>query len=799
MRITGIGKKNRLQAEVLFLLLVFLVFGCTPKSDLGQAKRYARRSGSDYASAVRIYQDLIAKGKGDIDKLHFDLGQLYFKQGEFKDAIREFKKTAEPLAKKFIAIAYYRDGDFTDALEVFNKNEIADEEYLYYQGLTSEKLNLFDKALEAYRKIKGPEFSSLAGGRINIIEKQVALRDIKDVDPVVARIVSDAPEAKNYPQAGALVLSCVEKSEVTPGNSEISTFHYIVKILNERGKEDFSEAKIDYDSTYEKIELVYARTIRPDGKVVEVGARHIRDVSKYLNFPLYSNARVYIISFPEIAKGSVIEYEVKIYRSQLINKKDFAIGYPVQASEPVISADFTLSVPAERKIKLKELNKEYDNFTAELKPQIKKEADNLVYAWRFLNLPQVIPEPNMPPDIEINPTVLISSFESWEDIYRWWWKLAEDKIKADTAIKDKVKELTQGLSLAQEKARAVYNFCAKEIRYVAVEYGDAGYEPHKAEDIFRNKYGDCKDQAILLVTMLKEAGFSAWPVLIPTRDCYNLDPEFPSMLFNHAIAAVELEGKIVFLDPTAETCPLGDLPQADQGRRVLLIKADRYGIEETPFYPAEHNLNKQSLKIKVNADESISAAKEILTYGVYGQAQRHWLLHTTPELIEDALKEKIQGISIGAELQKYAIKNLNDLNMPVELNYTFSGPEYFTSAGTLRIMPQLAHLDTSLVANDRRKYPLDFVTLDSEETALEISIPADFRLKFTPQNITEDNTWFKFSAQYSWKGNTLYFRQEMQAKKSMVPESRYPEFKKIFESLAKKVKQRIILEKKNNG
>ncbi|TRZ49008.1 DUF3857 domain-containing protein [bacterium] len=778
-----------------YFLLLTLISGCVQKNDIEQAKKYAAQSEASYQQAIKIHQELIAKGQ-DLDKLHYQLGRLYYAHGEFDKAIAELKKTNLMPAKKFLAIACYRTGNFTDALEVFNKNEIADDEYLYYQGLTCEKLNLFDKALDIYRKIKGRQFAALAAGRINVIEKQVNLEDIKDIDPGVAQIIAAAPKAEQYPQAGALILSCRERIEITPENTQVAYLHYIVKIINERGKEDFSESHLEYDSTYEKVELEYARTIRPDGRVVEVGSRHIRDVSKYLNFPLYSNARVYIISFPEIAEGSVIEYKVKIYRNQLVNKKDFALSYPVQASEPIMKAGFKLEIPKARKLAVKTLNEKYNHFGADLKPRIKEDGGRLIYEWQFDNIPQIIPESSMPAGIEVNPTIIVSTFKSWQEIYQWWWDLAKDKIKADSAIKEKVKELTGKLDSAAARARAVYNFCARKIRYVAVEYGDAGYEPHKAEDVFRNKYGDCKDQAILLVTMLREAGLPSWPVLIPTKSNYNLDPEFPSMLFNHAIAAVQLEEGLVFLDPTAETCALGDLPGADQDRRVLVIKEDNYEIQNTPLYPAAHNLNKQCLKVEVSRGESINARKEVFTYGVYDQAQRYWLLYTAPELIEEALKQKIQEISIGAKLKDYRIKNLDDLNTPVALDYSFQGPEYFTSAGFLRIMPQLSFLDTSLVAKDRRNYPIDFNILESKETILEVAIPDNFKLKYIPQSIAQDNPWFKFSVEYSLKGSTIYFRQNTQLKKTQVTEAEYGEFKKLFEGLAKKVKQRVILEKK---
>ncbi|MFA5356331.1 MAG: DUF3857 domain-containing protein [Candidatus Omnitrophota bacterium] len=798
MHIININDK-KIAGCLCAFLLVFLACGCAQKDDLEEARGYAHGSDAYYQRAVGIYKELLAKGK-DIDRLHFELGELYYKSGRWKEAAGELRESAGEKAKKLLAISYYRLGNFAEALEIFNKDEAPDDESLYYQGLTCEKLNLFGQAIAAYKKIEGKEFFPAASERLDMIEKGSGHLQIKDINQQVHSILQSAPGQDKYPQAGALILLCDEEIETTPQDNQVYTLHYLVKILNERGKEDFSETRINYDSTYETVELEYARTIKPDGTVTEVGTRHIRDVSKYLNFPLYSNARVYIISFPEITEGAAIEYKVRIRRNQLINKNDFVVSYPVQAGDPVIFANMRIILPSpESLMYIKSLNEEYNYFGAELKPFIQKGEngdERLVCSWQFRDIPQIIPESNMPESVEINPTILTSTFSSWQEVYDWWSSLAFDKIKADPAIKEKVRELAAGKKSDEDKISAIYNFCAKDIRYVAVEYGQAGYEPHPAADIFRNKYGDCKDQAILLVAMLREAGFSAWPVLIPTKGVYDLNKDFPSVFFNHCIAAIAVKDGIVFADPTAETCSFGDLPAADQGRNVLVFREKDYEILQTPLYTGGHNLIRQFLKIKISPDETISAQKSVSSFGVYDQGQRYWMLYTPPELIRETLKEKIQSVSIGAALEDYNIENLNDLNTPVVLSYSFKGSEYFTEAGKSRIMPQLSSLDTSLVAKDKRRYPVAFPFLDTRETSFEIELPRGLSVKYMPQSVSEETPWLDFKVEYKQKNNKIYFTETARLKKILIPLDEYFRFKGFFEGLAKRIKQRIILEKR---
>jgi tetratricopeptide (TPR) repeat protein len=797
-----IGTAKNAQAKIVLLVACYVLtslVGCARKEDQAQtAQRYVQQADYYYRQAVRLYQGLIAKAKAS-DQLHFALGQLFYRQGEFKPAIEEFKQVkSNPQTDKLLAVAYYKTGSFTEALEAFRKVKSPDDESWFYYGLTCESLNLYDEALGLYGKIRGQkEFVQRSKERSEMIEKRISPRTLKSIDPQLHKAIAFSPPASAYPEAGALILFCDEEIEINPNGTQDSYLHYVIKILNERGREEFAEAKISYDSTFERIELIYARTIKPDGTFVDVGSRHIRDVSRYLDFPLYSNARAFIISFPEVSEGATIDYKLKVHRSQLINGKDFVLDYPLQSHEPVLKANFTVILPKSLKLSLKIINEKYNSFGANLTPRIEENLYQRIYRWEFKHIPQLNPEPNIPALTEINPTLLLSSFASWKDVYDWWSGLAFDKMQADKSIKEKTRELVKGKNSLGEKVRAIYNYCAKEIRYVAVEYGQAGYQPHAAADIFKNKYGDCKDQAILLVTMLQEAGLSSWPVLIPTREYYNLNPDFPAPLFDHCIAAVELEGKLIFMDPTSRTASFRDLPFVDQARKVLIFKADTLQITDTPLQPRRHNLFVQDTRISIKRDESIQAERKIFTFGQFDQAQRYWLQYTQPEVVRDQLKAKIQDFAIGAKLIYYSIENLQDLNTPVVLTYGFQGQEYFTAAGSLRILPQLSGIETTFTAKDKRSYPLELDFLNTQETYFEITIPEEFIVKYLPANFLQDSPWMKVSVEYRHRHNKIYFRQASELKEGQISESEYPQFKNLLELTAKKIKQRIVLEKKS--
>ncbi len=773
------------------ILVLISVCGC----DMDIAQSYFKISNFFYARAVDSYQTRLKKNPED-DTLKYRLGKLYYEHGDFKQAEQYLAQADTRDASVLLAHNYYNLADYTSALAVFDSlGEIDNGRYLYFYGLTCEKLNLFDQAMNIYAKIKDNLYVSQAKERIAIINSNIQRSIIREKDNEIYDLLIKADEER-YPQAGAVVF-VDEKMQVFDDNTAVIKIHVIAKILNDRGKEGMSEIEIGYDSTYEQVELEFARTIKPDSTVISVGTKNIRDVSRYLNFPLYSNARVRIISMPEVMEGSIIEYKATIKRHKLVDENKFVVNYSLQESDPIIKALFSLVIPKSKDINIKTINSEYNTFNAQMKPSVEVVGNNKVYKWSFSNIPQILPESNMVPTSWVNPIFLVSNFDSWKQIYDWWWDLAYDKIVADSNIKGKVKELIQDKDNDFEKAQAIANFCIEKIRYVAVEYGQAGYQPHQAKEIFQNKYGDCKDQAILLITMLKEAGFKAYPVLIGTKELPSLEEDFPTLLFNHAIAAVELSsGEYTFIDPTAQTCSFGDLPEGDQNRLVLLFREDNFVLLKTPEFKSEKNYIYKELDMKINTDESITASRRVVSSGVFDQGQRYWLKFTPPQLIGEFLEESIQDISISAKLEDYEIVNLDRLGSPVELKYVFSGAHYLIKSGPARILPAFSQINTAIVAKDNRRYPIDLGLPYKKELIFKIELPQDYKIKYIPDSITYENEWMYFDNGYEVKSQELYFHETQINKKSVVETVKYNEFKNGLEELAKKIDQRVILEKR---
>ena len=781
----------KLSHKLILITLLAICFGCSGKPKEAQNPKDSLTGFSkNYEHLSQYYNELIRSKPSDLS-LKIELAQFYYNFRDYHKAIELLKGVASATAKVILAKAYTKLKEYDYAFEIFEHPNFSsnDSEYLYLYGEVLEKKNLFPKAVEIYKKV-GIPYKKLAQERIQFIKINVE----EHIPPEVSEISKEAEgflgELKDD---AAAILLVDEDIEINKDNTSISTVHVIEKVLKERGKE-LAEVDIDYDSTDQRVELEFARTITKDGKVISAGGESIRDVSRYLNFPLYSNSRAFIISMPSVDVGSFIEYKIKIYSSKLINEDGFSFLYRLREGYPIFKANFRLILPEERTAYFKFFNQEYAE-GINLAPASEIKQQKKIYSWNFNKIKPIIPEYAMPPISYVNPAILISSFSSWDQIYKWWYTLYKDKIKLPKDIEDFAKNLTKSVSNDLDKAKKIYEFVIKNIRYVAIEYGDSGYEPHRAEEVFLNRYGDCKDQATLLVAMLRVAGLDAYPVLIPTSDAYPVDQDFPSVNFNHAIAVVKINEKLIFMDPTSETTPFLDIPFGDQDRSVLVFFDDHWQITKTNYI--KENQTNYVMDVAVNSEENATIERSVITKGSFAASYRWYLKYTHPALIEEDIRRKMVEISSLSQLLHYEIKNEDNFDATPILTYKFTAYKFLNPAGKLRITPVLdqAYLDCKLISKEKRDFPIDFEGFYTKIANIRIKLPRNLKVKYLPSPVVLDNAWFKLTVTYKNLGSTVDFAQSFVIKKRFVQQDEYPAFKKHLEDAIYRLREEVILEK----
>jgi len=782
----------RLLPKYFCLLLVVLTVGCSQiPSDTSKVKSSQEFLVGYYQQLSQRYEAAL-EAAPDNSGLRLQIAQFYYAFRDYEKAEQVLQESTESSLRALLAKVYTRLKEYDRAIEIFEQLELSaqDDEYKYCYGQVLEKKNLFPKALRVYKDVGG-SYRAQAQQRIALITTKIE----EGIPPHIAKLSAEAARFVAAAKDEAAVLLLVdEEMQVLPDKTSVSYMHVIEQVLQERGKE-LAEVEIGYDSTYQRIELELARTITKDGKVIYAGKENVRDVSRYLNFPLYSNSRAYIVSMPSVAVGSIIEYKIKIYSSKLVNGDDFSFIYRLREKYPIFRASFQLVTPPTTPVNFKFFNLGYAE-GIDLKPSVSARGKEKIYRWEFNEIQPIIPEYNMSPSADINPAFLVSSFADWQEVYQWWHSLYQDKLALNAETKAFLQKLIAGAAAKETKAKKIYEFVAKNIRYVAIEYGDSGHEPHRAQEVFVNRYGDCKDQAILLVAMLRQAGLSAYPVLIPTREAYPIAEDFASINFNHAIAAVKLEDKLIFMDPTSETTAFRELPLADQARKVMVFFDEGFAIAETPFSQDNH-LNFE-MDIVLNEEENATVSRSVWAHGFFASGYRYYLKYTHPLVIEEDILQKMTEISSLSKLQDYKIFYADDFDFDPRLSYKFTAEKFLNPARNLRIVPVLDQvgLDHNLIGKEKRNFPIDFSGMSTRSARIKIQLPENLKVKYLPESKTLENEWFRMVISYQQEESLIEFYQEFAVKKRLVSQGEYQAFKDSFKKALYLLREEIILEKK---
>ena len=110
-----------------------------------------------------------------------------------------------------------------------------------------------------------------------------------------------------------------------------------------------------------------------------------------------------------------------------------------------------------------------------------------------------------------------NGFAAWNDMGRWYFNLVGERVDASPEIKEEVAKLTASANTPLQKMQAIAQFVQRDIRYVAIELGIGGLQPHPAPEVFSHRFGDCKDKATLMRSMLQEIGVPSYHVVINSQ------------------------------------------------------------------------------------------------------------------------------------------------------------------------------------------------------------------------------------------------------------------------------------------
>jgi hypothetical protein len=576
------------------------------------------------------------------------------------------------------------------------------------------------------------------------------------------------------------------------------------KILRPTGRErGYVGAHVDSQT---KVGGMHGWCIPAQGKDFEAKEKDTMEISipNIDGSELISDVRVKVLRIPAAEPGNIVgyEYEEEIHPYVLQDIWGF------QESDPVRETHYTLQLPQGWEYKASWLN------YAEVKPNA---VGNNQWQWTITDVKPLKSEESMPPRRGITGKMVVSifppggnapnrGFANWNEMGIWQRGLVSGRRDASPQIKQKVNELTASVSAPLDKMRALAKFVQRDIRYVAIELGIGGWQPHPAAEVFMHKYGDCKDKTTLMGSMLHEIGVDSFYVVI-NSERGSVTPQTPAQMgsFDHMIIAIHLPdgvadpslvaienhprlGRILFFDPTDELVPFGQLSGALQANYGLLVTPDGGELSELPRLPAGMNGVRRTGKLVLDAAGTLQGDVQEVRMGDFAASQRAALRNTTRDADKIRPIESLLAHSFATvRITKATVGNLERTDAPFVYNYSIVANNYAKPAGNLLLVrPRVLGNKSSGILETRepRKYPVEFNGPSLDADTFEITLPPGYEVDDLPQAINADYSFASYHSRTEVNGNVLRYTRTYEVKELTVPLEKVGELKQMYRTIA---------------
>ena len=614
-------------------------------------------------------------------------------QAKISEAIDEWKallklEPTDNVARVHLAELLSANGKLDEA-ETFYRQALTlapyDSELAERHGRAMFQSGKREPGLDSFRKALAlkPQNPNLREA-IRVLEGKAKVEENK-----IENLSESLREADGIEGEDAVVLVDSSLTDVQ-SNGLSSQFHQMaVRVYTARGVESWRTFPITYSPNREELHIIRAQVIRPDGSRSESFSENDRHINEPWS-GMYYDAKAKIISFPGLSPGDTLEliYQLEdTSRENLLSDYWGQIEY-VQSLYPKLHYRYEVTLPEARPI--------YWNASelpAWLSYRRSSSSSGLVRnQWTAHRIPKLVVEPLMPGWSEVSPLLHVSTYQSWEQVGKYYWGLIKDQLISHEDLRKTVEMLLSSVDRRDERAviNALYAFVVSQTRYVALEFGIHGYKPYPVDRILARRFGDCKDKASLLVAMLKSAGIDSRLVLLRMRHLGTLSAVPASLAaFNHAI--VYLPKQQLFLDGTAEFYGSRELPDSDRQANVLIIEPESNRNAGSPFIrtpgsQADDNINRVALQVSLHTDGSAEAEGHSQLSGQYAPTYRRSYQAVT--MRKATFEQGWGALFPGLRVQRLDIRNLTHLEDNVEVDFKIGVPRYAQASDhALRFFP----------------------------------------------------------------------------------------------------------------
>src|ERR1700691_2545495 len=559
--------------------------------------------------------------------------------------------------------------------------------------------------------------------------------------------------------------------------TELSETEAVIRIQSQAGVEAFGQLVFEYSSAIENLDVEYVRVRKPDGQVVVTPNSTAQDFAPEVlrEAPMYSDYRQRHISVAALQPGDTLEYRTVTRVVTPLAPGNFWYEYTFPKGVVVNEDRLEIDVPKSREIKLK---------TPAHKPEVKDNGDRRSYTWVVKDIrPDRDKSPNRDrdnddSDDESGPDVQLTTFANWQQVADWYAKLQSQRMTVDDTVRKKADELTKGADTSEEKARRLYDFVARNVRYVSISLGIGRYQPHSASDVLQNGYGDCKDKHTLFSAMLRAEGIQSYPVLIDSSR--QLDADIPSPAqFDHVITAARLGTgpELTWLDTTPEVTPFGLILYQLRNKQAVLASHDSEGgLRRTPEESPVKTFMHFTLDGSFTEFGALDATLEVIAQGDRDWPMRAGFRRVSQAQWKDLVKALSASWGLPGDVNDVQVDPIEDTSRPFHLKYRLHEDTYFIVPSAninFRPIPPLGL--PAIRTSEKSTNPLNIGPAGETDYRVRLQFPATFTVH-TPTAVKMSRDYGEYSSSYALNKGLLEGERKLVVKMNEVAASRRSDY-----------------------
>ena len=615
--------------------------------------------------------------------------------------------------------------------------------------------------------------------------------------------------AKHYPDDVDAVTLLDEGQTIVKDNGDIVTQARVAyRILRPEGK-SYAKHVVPFDNET-RIGYLHGWSITAKGQEYEAKDKDALEVSA-TSFEVYSDEKQKILVLPGADVGTVVAFEYEHKRRPYL----FQDGWYIQSAIPVEKSRYVLQLPPSWEYRADWVNH------AEVAPVI----SGNTYTWELTDVPRIEKEFNRPPALALSSRIIITffsekiknqSYKSWKELGAWHAQLIAGTRESSPALQQKVQELAPPTLPLIDRIKALARFAQHDIRYAAIEIGIGGLRPHPAPEIFAHRYGDCKDKATVLATMLAQIGVKSYYMPIYDERGIFTKNSPPYVGFNHVILVIQLPdgsfnqsfpalyehprlGHLLIFDPTNEWVPFGQLPYYEQDNYALLVTDDGGEFIHLPVSSPELNELKRNAKLKLLPDGTLQGEIEEVRSGYQAMLGRAYLQQET-QRDRKKMFEHFLGTAMGNfQLDALEIINENEIDKDLVVKIKFTADHYAKNAGPLLLVrPRvIGEKAQQFDATKPRHYPYEFHAPFLDSDTVEISLPEGFKVDELPDPANAQFPFAQYVSKTETNGNVLKYTREYKMTSTLIPVDDMSKLQRLFSEIITDEKSMAVLKRGN--